>query len=819
MPPPEAIAAIEALPWVTDGRTEYESYIVGRLQRLSAESQNVFLKLMDKPWLTSNECRSSCPVMIHYVIQMSGADETAAAHILDLEFIETLEYSTAELSLEFLRDVLLTEPVRFWNLLSHQRFDTNIREGRIESVALLYLELEDPDSAAQLEALPWVQDGVDRGEVEWLVRLARLGATSRPFLQAVLAKERVWLPPGPSPHMASLRLLASISAIDAELAIRVMELPFLATIERHDYEALLSLAGTAASDLSLVEEVLSHLAVAGTSPEDTPLAILLFALGREDPAAREALDALPWIQDGVGKSAQANEINFDADPSTLEEYIVFELFRMHQRSRQLFSVLVSKPWLQDGLDGSEVRVFSRISDLAGADTGQTLIIASMPFLDTVEGSESGMLEWLFSVERADHHDLKALLAHPELVDGIRDGDRVAVNRIILELQQPAVAAEIDALPWVQDGVDDSEQAFVHALRLRARDYARSPAFQALIRKPWVRDGLSEPEWDALFWLLILSRDDVSVALKLANMPFLESVDSTDSLVVHRLAIAGPESIESLFSHPALQGGITNAQAPLLSAVLTLAGGSTPLDMLLDPQQTIVETRRIDLPLAGEVVLSVVWPGGDGTMERASRAMDLLEHAIRTQEEFMRVRYPRGHAILQVTDRRSTAGGRGLIAVSPRGAEYYERIAHEAARTYWNTPPRWLQEATVRFMGTISVGTRTGEPLPEPIHSCSSVDNISGLLRLMAAEGVHYSCADPLGEAMFLDLYRTIGDEAFREGFGTLYAQLRDNTLKDECLDVEWGACNVKAAFLTDATPEHAAAAEAIINRRYYGIDD
>ena len=496
MPPPEAIAAIEALPWVTDGRTEYESYIVGRLQRLSAESQNVFLKLMDKPWLTSNECRSSCPVMIHYVIQMSGADETAAAHILDLEFIETLEYSTAELSLEFLRDVLLTEPVRFWNLLSHQRFDTNIREGRIESVALLYLELEDPDSAAQLEALPWVQDGVDRGEVEWLVRLARLGATSRPFLQAVLAKERVWLPPGPSPHMASLRLLASISAIDAELAIRVMELPFLATIEGHDYDALLLLARTAASDLSFVEEILSHLAVAGTSPEDTPLATILFALGREDPAAREALDALPWIQDGVGKPAQANVIDFRADPSTLEEYIVFELFRIHERSSQLFSVLVSKPWLQDGLNRSEVQVFLRISELAGADAAQTLLIVSMPFLDTVEGFESEMLDQLQTVTGS----LRELLNNPELAGGIEDGDGPEVTGIVLALRYPAAAAEIDALPWVQDGVDDLEREQLFALRRLPTIHAPGPVFWALLRKPWVQDGLTgdEPNGRPLF---------------------------------------------------------------------------------------------------------------------------------------------------------------------------------------------------------------------------------------------------------------------------------------------------------------------------------
>ena len=78
------------------------------------------------------------------------------------------------------------------------------------------------------------------------------------------------------------------------------------------------------------------------------------------------------------------------------------------------------------------------------------------------------------------------------------------------------------------------------------------------------------------------------------------------------------------------------------------------------------------------------------------------------------------------------------------------------------------------------------------------------------------CNYTLGEGMFLDLYLSLGDEAFRQGFANLYLQLWDGTLTDECTGIDLSACHIKAAFVTGATPENAAIAEAVITRRYYG---
>ena len=119
-------------------------------------------------------------------------------------------------------------------------------------------------------------------------------------------------------------------------------------------------------------------------------------------------------------------------------------------------------------------------------------------------------------------------------------------------------------------------------------------------------------------------------------------------------------------------------------------------------------------------------------------------------------------------------------------------------------------------------SRNGTPLPEPYETCYSIDNIAELQRSalerlsQEMENNFDDCNYTLGEGMFLELYGSLGDTAFRQGFSNLYLLLRDNTLRDECPGIDFSACYMKAAFVTGATPKNAAIAEGIITQRYYG---
>ena len=187
--------------------------------------------------------------------------------------------------------------------------------------------------------------------------------------------------------------------------------------------------------------------------------------------------------------------------------------------------------------------------------------------------------------------------------------------------------------------------------------------------------------------------------------------------------------------------------------------TTLLDVLLDPEQTIVKERSITLPLTGEVGLSVIWPGDGGTDARASRTMDLLEHAVRTQEELMGVPYPKRYAIVllaDVSERRGGGGADSIITIDPQYYEDYALITHEAAHTYWPFAPRWFQEGGASFLDSISTKARTGARLPEPVDSCFPIDNIAELVRLPHEMEVSSICNYTLGEGMFLNLYLSLG---------------------------------------------------------------
>ena len=68
------------------------------------------------------------------------------------------------------------------------------------------------------------------------------------------------------------------------------------------------------------------------------------------------------------------------------------------------------------------------------------------------------------------------------------------------------------------------------------------------------------------------------------------------------------------------------------------------------------------------------------------------------------------------------------------------------------------------------------------------------------------------------MYYTLGDGWFRQGFRRLYTKLDEYQHELECQGLERSVCYLKAAFVAEAEPQAAAAAERIINRWYYGSE-
>ena len=74
--------------------------------------------------------------------------------------------------------------------------------------------------------------------------------------------------------------------------------------------------------------------------------------------------------------------------------------------------------------------------------------------------------------------------------------------------------------------------------------------------------------------------------------------------------------------------------------------------------------------------------------------------------------------------------------------------------------------------------------------------------------------------MFLELYDSLGDSAFRQGLRNLYLMSAEDVAawyrSGECGRIDAGLCHLTAAFSTGMTPEQRAIADEIITRRYFG---
>ena len=542
--------------------------------------------------------------------------------------------------------------------------------------------------------------------------------------------------------------------------------------------------------------------VPGTAPPSTgtPLPSL--------EEAEMAIRTLPWVQDGMTTDKQ--------------EAVIQLLYIASDRPLVLWE-LVYKPWMQDELSASENQAIILLASIVSVDEMSAEQIVKMPFLDSIERDDLVILETL---EALDHEGLRWLLSHPALTERSADVLPATMALARLEWERPETTAAIMALPWIEDGISPSEVKAVLLLQELGLD--SQELFQVLVSTTWAEDGLNRDEMTVVGALigiagLSLAKRDEKEALRIAAMSFLETVDGVDAAAADSLQLLFWASHEEdyltrVLAHPMLEDGISDDEAFVVAALgIVVEDRPDLLDILLELGPDAVQKRIIHLPLAGEVTLSVlnVEPGAYGTM-------DHLEQILRAQEAFMDVPFPRSYVGLLVADATSEGGGggpSGLLTVDPVYVEDGYIIAHELAHTYWGFWPSWIAEGGADFMTTVSANKQFSD------HDCSLGDTLSDLdllYRELSESGQSTAiirgsgCAYSLGRGLFLDLYQTMGHEAFRRGFGRLYVAMRDGEWDDECTGLELGVCYVRAAFVADAMPDSAVLAEPVIARWYYG---
>ncbi len=518
---------------------------------------------------------------------------------------------------------------------------------------------------------------------------------------------------------------------------------------------------------------------------------------------------LPWVADGIDES---------------ERSAARELSTLARTNPPVARILLDRPWVLDGVDGLEKAAIERIEDIGDDLPTLAREIVELPWLvDDVTQPEPEVVEILWETSENELSLAMQFLALSWLVDGVTQTEAGVLSGLrFVARNDVGLAERLVALPWLVDGLDAVEQTIIERLMWIAREDVGLA--NAIAGKPWLADDLGSLAARAVSSLYYIKDEDTALARNIVNMPFLETLEPTDAAVLEALSwLAYTEilALREVLAHPTLQDGITDEWAPVV-ALMDSVNEAAPafLRPLLDPEQATVERRYVTLPHSGAVDLAII-----RTESGALRSMDLLEHSVGSVEKFMGTALPANYVgLLFGTAVLGYSGGTNYGAyfvMLPKydaadgsdAADYAGHLmAHEVAHYYWRDNPNWLDEGLAELLASIAESERTGVAVTIYYTHCPAGDNIALLERLDAAGVIYdYRCNYALGGQFFLELYKTLGEAAFRKGLRNLYLTSLVEDYADEFDGSPVGIRQIQDAFQSDS-----AVVAPLIDKWYHG---
>ena len=613
-----------------------------------------------------------------------------------------------------------------------------------------WLEREEPELAAAINGLAWVQDGLDAVESQAIEDLLYIAIESPTLASSVVSL--VWVQDGVDASEAdALWWIENFG--DPDVATSVIALGWLQD-------------SVSAQEVDTIEQI-SYLA-------------------NEFPLVAASLVSLGWVEDGI------DELDFQG----------IDWVR-NMGNEEVAASVVALDWVRDGLDVVEVKVIEQLSYISLEDPDVATSMAALEWVtDNIEELEFQAIYWMrnWVLNMGESSVAASVVAMGWVQDGVSELEVGAIEQLsYIAYNDADIAESVVALGWVQDGTSELEVGAIEQLSYISND--QPDVASALVALAWIADDIENYEVEALDYVSNLASLNGEAAQHIVQMSFLETVEPPDLSALRtlwRLAANEPQLLETMLSHPALQTGITDDFAPVVATLYGVARYNLELfPVLLDPANTHLEQRTITLPLAGEVVMVII-----RSQSGAQRSIDLLEHAVRSAESLMQAPLPTNYVGLLYEDAvSSNAAGTNFgthIAVRPKydvDDNSHESnfagsiIAHEVAHYYWRGNADWVDEGASDFITSISEERRVGSPVGTTNYPCPFTRTIYDLEALDPALGDdEFTCNYALGERLFVDLYQTIGEEAFQAGFLDLYLASQE---EDEADGLEGTSVNIE----------------------------
>ena len=650
-----------------------------------------------------------------------------------------------------------------WGLGAY-RVDLSVDDDLIASAEFQVVEGPALGSGPFLDirsTLPWAEGTPTLSEQADLIALAGL-MESAPAL-ASQAAALPWVQQGPrEENRGALQHLSIMGRLSPPLARQMLELVWLADgISEDERLVIKTLTLLAREDISVAEQVADLNWLGDEISEDERWAVRwLRDIGRQNPGRLAIILGLQWLNGPFSEDIK---------------WTILNTRDIARENAGLADELLDSAWLQDELTGEERITLAYLSDILQEDK---------PLAQTLAG-----LQWFQD---------GPIQREAWAIGDFRDIAREDVS----------LARQVLALPWLHDEITQDERSITYDLKeLAASD---SSSATSVLNLMWLQDDITASERRTLRELRGVVKRDASLGRLLIDSPFLQSDVTSRTIEAIKsldfLEKRYPEVYADLTGRGWFTDGITSDDAALILVFGRASRNFNPetIRHLLTDHQ--IESSSTVFPLGGQRQVTSILGGAQlrpsSLNEFARREIEsLIERSAMEIETFMDIPFPMDDLILLFAgcEEGPYSSGdcdfwglyRGThMVVDPRLAIRDARgtLAHEVAHYYWHSRsgvPLWFYEGGADFLKSYvqiqlfdeNLESRRLRVDQSSIDRCQikGANNIQKLIDKLAQDGwtKHresevFWCNYAYGEALFLHLYETIGESAFRTAWKDIY---------------------------------------------------
>ena len=264
------------------------------------------------------------------------------------------------------------------------------------------------------------------------------------------------------------------------------------------------------------------------------------------------------------------------------------------------------------------------------------------------------------LERADllgpaqANQLKAL---PWIADGIEDSERDAAQMLIDAARvYPDTFTALLQKPWVTDSdITAAETNAIHGIRWAAK---HAPALsEQMLGLPWVQDDITEAEGEAIYRLYRTGREDPELAGTMLDMPFMQTIEPDDALALSAISYMGrrgEDHLEALKQSQIFKDGITDDLTTLVRAAGTIRDADA-LAQWLVPGYASIEVHTSRTELTPELKISIFRDHGDPQPETMPEMVRIAEQL----ESLMQVPLPNPRLVYVISDQAPSISTNGI----------------------------------------------------------------------------------------------------------------------------------------------------------------